>query len=423
MQAMVSRLPICGAVLLAIVAATPVSGADGPSPPPDTTNRTQLIAQAQSGAAAQYGLAYQSYAGRDYARALDLLRRPVLAGYAPAGLLLGYMYETGAGVKPDLAEARQWYETAAATGDPIGLFNVGVIAVRQRDNGAAATAFRAAGEKGYARAQAAYGQHLETGQGVETNEAEAVTWYRKAAEGGDAVGAYFYGTAIVKGMGGVVSDLAEAAKWYRAAADQNLAAAQNALGAFYAEGRGVPPDPVEAAAWFKKAADQGLPDGMNSYAGALDRGAGVARNVPAAITMYKRVAEYGLPSALHSLADHYFNGEGVQASATDAYYWATLAQRFYKPNDLKRDQLTELKTAIDKNVTMGERVSLDRRVFTFTPKPEPALPTALTIPPSASRSAPSRAVESRAEPARAVAPQVEPSPASSSQFPEVQIND
>ena len=92
--------------------------------------------------------------------------------------------------------------------------------------------------------------------------------------------------------------------------------------------------------------------------------------------------------------------------------WATLAQRFYKPNDLKRDQLIALKAAIDKNVTMGERVSLDRRIFTFAPKPEPALPTALTVPPSpptGSRVAP--------------APVAEPVGTPTSQFPEVQISD
>ena len=52
-------------------------------------------------------------------------------------------------------------------------------------------------------------------------------------------------------------DYAEAVKWYRKAADQGDAAAQFNLGVMYATGQGVPQDYAEAVKWYRKAAEQG----------------------------------------------------------------------------------------------------------------------------------------------------------------------
>ncbi len=52
-------------------------------------------------------------------------------------------------------------------------------------------------------------------------------------------------------------DDAEAVRWYRLAAEQGDAGAQNNLGVMYLEGRGVPQDYVQAHMWIKLAAAQG----------------------------------------------------------------------------------------------------------------------------------------------------------------------
>ncbi|MEI8182452.1 MAG: tetratricopeptide repeat protein, partial [Desulfomonile sp.] len=49
----------------------------------------------------------------------------------------------------------------------------------------------------------------------------------------------------------------EALKWYRKAADQGDAIAQRFLGFMYYEGQGVPQNYKEALKWYRKAADQG----------------------------------------------------------------------------------------------------------------------------------------------------------------------
>ena len=52
---------------------------------------------------------------------------------------------------------------------------------------------------------------------------------------------------------GVPQDEAEAVRWYRLAAEQGDAEAQFNLGAMYAIGRGVPQDDVTAHMWFNLA--------------------------------------------------------------------------------------------------------------------------------------------------------------------------
>jgi hypothetical protein len=59
---------------------------------------------------------------------------------------------------------------------------------------------------------------------------------------------------------GVPRDIPEAIKWYRKAADQGDALAQYNLGMRYKEGDGLPLDPVEAYKWLSLAAAQKITD-------------------------------------------------------------------------------------------------------------------------------------------------------------------
>jgi len=56
---------------------------------------------------------------------------------------------------------------------------------------------------------------------------------------------------------GVAKDDAQAVEWYRKAAEQGEARAQTDLGVMYRDGRGVPPNQPVALQWFRKAAQQG----------------------------------------------------------------------------------------------------------------------------------------------------------------------
>ena len=85
--------------------------------------------------------------------------------------------------------------------------------------------------------------------------AEAVRWFRMAAEQGHAGAQFNLGLMYAEGRG-VPEDHAAAADWYRMAAKQGHAGAQTNIGFMYAEGQGVTKDDVEATRWFLKAAVQ-----------------------------------------------------------------------------------------------------------------------------------------------------------------------
>ena len=55
---------------------------------------------------------------------------------------------------------------------------------------------------------------------------------------------------------GVPQDDAEAVRWYRLAADQGIARAQSNLGLLYENGEGVPQDYVQAHMWFNLSASR-----------------------------------------------------------------------------------------------------------------------------------------------------------------------
>jgi TPR repeat protein len=85
--------------------------------------------------------------------------------------------------------------------------------------------------------------------------ATAVSWYRKAAELGDATAQQMLGHIYEDGSG-VPKDYETAASWYRKAADQGDADAQYQLGVMYENGMGVPRDYVLAHMWLNLAAAQ-----------------------------------------------------------------------------------------------------------------------------------------------------------------------
>jgi TPR repeat protein len=71
------------------------------------------------------------------------------------------------------------------------------------------------------------------------------------------------------GRGGLAQDDVQAVYWFRKAADQGNAVAQYYLGVAYARGQGVAQDDAQAVFWFRKAAEQGDPDAkafLNDFA-------------------------------------------------------------------------------------------------------------------------------------------------------------
>ena len=106
------------------------------------------------------------------------------------------MYAEGKGVPQNDAEAVKWYLAAAKQGHTEAVeklivihaaqkaFQAGVEAYARGDFTVAQREWELLAEQGYAEAQFRLGLLYEFGKGVPENDAEAVKWYRKAAEQG-----------------------------------------------------------------------------------------------------------------------------------------------------------------------------------------------------------------------------------------------
>ncbi len=115
-------------------------------------------------------------------------------------------------------------------------------------------------EQGRPDAQLFLGSLYDTGKlGVPEDDAEAVRWYRLAAEQGLAEAQVNLGVMYDNGEG-VPEEDAEAARWYRLAAEQGHPKAQLNVAIQYITGEGVPADHVQAYAWLIAAAAGGDPD-------------------------------------------------------------------------------------------------------------------------------------------------------------------
>ena len=93
------------------------------------------------------------------------------------------------------------------------------------------------------------------GRGVQQNYAEALKWFRKAADQGYDSAQASLGFMHERGQG-VLQDYVEAGKWYRKAAEQGNGSAQADLGLLYSYSKGVPQDYVQAYMWLNLAGPQ-----------------------------------------------------------------------------------------------------------------------------------------------------------------------
>jgi hypothetical protein len=129
------------------------------------------------------------------------------------------------------------------------------LAVKEFNRGdlvASMALWRKAAGEGYAPAQVWLGEILDKAE----EDAEAVTWYRKAAEQGSAAGELGLGIMHAKGEG-VPIDLAKAHSHVLKAAQQNHVPAMVVMmGAYQNGGLGLAADPVQAAAWEAKLVEQ-----------------------------------------------------------------------------------------------------------------------------------------------------------------------
>jgi uncharacterized protein len=210
--------------------------------------------------------------------------------------------------------------------------------------------------------QAALGRIYANGLGVAKDMNQAIIWFRKSADQGNARGQAYLGLAYLNGVGGLYKDIDRALDLFQKSAAQNDAVGQAYLGNMYARGVGLVKDMTLAVMWFRKSADQGNDRGQaqlgiayaNSLGGLakddgqaaelfrksaeqgnaegqvnfgviLEAGRGVTKNERQAFSWYLKAANQDNAQAQLNLGNLYVRGRGVEKDERQALYWYSKA--------------------------------------------------------------------------------------------------
>lgn len=239
-------------------------------------------------------------------RAFHLARQAAETGYAYGQFLVGWMLTYDSDTRRDYAEARRWFDRAAAGGNSSAVREIGLQYAAARgtpeDQAEAFVWFERAARDGDSWAQNRVGWMLLNGTGIAKDAEEAMTWFRLAADQGNSTALGNLVDVLSRGAEGVPQDMSEAFRLSLGAAERGEAWAQNSAGWMLLEGRGVPADPAAAVAWFTKAAAQTNPQALINLGRCHEQGNGTPENLRAAADCFRRAVAAGQPLGVAHLA-------------------------------------------------------------------------------------------------------------------------
>jgi TPR repeat protein len=208
--------------------------------------------------------------------------------------------------KGDFDTARTLWQQAATAGDTSAQYNLGLLYAEGRglvrNPDAAMTWWRLAARSGHLQAQhnlaLAYlgGETIVPGVADEPRMEEAISWLRKAAEGGLASSRFTLGS-VLHARAATPKEQSAALAWLIAATQQDHREAQLFLGNCYFDGEGVGVDRREALSLFLKAASHGHAPAQDRLAALYQRGDFVRADKVEALAWARLAGLSGLASA------------------------------------------------------------------------------------------------------------------------------
>ena len=171
------------------------------------------------------------------------------------------------------------------------------------------------------------------------NEVEALKWWTKAAELGDAKAQYTVGLSYFTGIG-AEQNLKTAQTWFLKSAQQGHKDAQYHAGLIYDENLD---NGNKAFEWYSKAAQQGHREAQLHLGQCYADGRGVKKDANEAFKWYKKSAEQGDSFAQMYLADCYYKGFGTAKDKNKAIEWYEKAAKQEDTAELAKIELEEIK--------------------------------------------------------------------------------
>ena len=155
---------------------------------------------------------------------------------------------------------------------------------------------------------------------VPGHDAEAVTWYRKAADAGDLASLLRLGQLLHLGKGIPQNELDATAK-IKQAAEADYQPAWTILAERYEQGLGTRKSDKDASYWYRKAAEKGDVVAQAKVGDMYARGKGVDKDETEAVNWFRRAADRGNREAQYGLGMAYLRGRGVQKADSLGYEW------------------------------------------------------------------------------------------------------
>ncbi|MBE6401423.1 MAG: SEL1-like repeat protein [Verrucomicrobia bacterium] len=333
----ISQMFWCGALVLAVcvpaVRAQENTGTAESVPASETASSEPeagidldaVLKAAEAGdAEAQFRL-YLHYAlsgTGDEEKSLKWLIRAAESEHADAQNILAARYMR----EHRIEDALKWWEKAAGNGHPVAQFwfgrylATGIEDCLEADVPRALDLISESAIAGYESAQIWLGNEYCDGEFVEQNYELAATWYRAAAERGNAEAQFSLAQAYYTGLG-VDKNAVEYSAWLRKAAENGHAEAQGYLAYDYFIGNIVEQNYEKAAEWWAKSAEQGEPRAQHSLAQCYRDGTGVPADKAKALEWFRKAAEQNHAGAQMALAVAYRDGDGVPADMTEGLRW------------------------------------------------------------------------------------------------------
>ncbi|MBO4789503.1 MAG: sel1 repeat family protein [Oxalobacter sp.] len=149
---------------------------------------------------------------------------------------------------------------------------------------------------------------------------KAVMAIRDLAEKGDPCATFHMGKIYSLGIG-VVRDVSQAVEWYEKAMELGEARAFGNLGWFYQAGTGVVKNPEKAFELLTQAGNDGVQSAKTASGTMLLQGEGCEKDVQEGIKRIEEAFEAGYLNAGNHLSDIYFEGKWVPKDIEKSHDW------------------------------------------------------------------------------------------------------
>jgi serine/threonine-protein kinase len=159
---------------------------------------------------------------------------------------------------------------------------------------------------------------------VPGHDAEAVNWYRRAADAGDLPSMLRLGQLLHAGKG-VAQNALDATVWIKKAAEADYLPAWSVLADRYENGLGVRRSDKEAYFWWRRLAERGDVPAQAKVGDMYTRGKGIDKDEAAGVGWFQRAAERGNRDAQFGLGMALMRGRGIPKDDTLGFSWVKKA--------------------------------------------------------------------------------------------------